>query len=150
MSIEADPPQRAFHWRYGDIVRRYFFDGTTDFDCQTGDGQPEVCRRLPERATVPPRYGGLSEVATLVAADDRATASEIDGRTIAGRDARCFRLASAGTPTELNAVLCVWAEKGVTLLLEGDLPNFHGTLVATATSGSVDASAFTLPFVVQE
>jgi hypothetical protein len=149
MYIQADAPRRVFHWEFGDVVRHFVFDGETEFDCQSGDGQPEVCWPRTEREFPPPPYGDLSHMASLFQSDGSTDASEVGGRTIAGRQARCFRLATAGPHNEFEATLCVWEEKGVILLLQGDLPNFHGVLQATEASERVDPSAFTLPFAVQ-
>lgn len=75
------------------------------------------------------------------AESEGATAKEVAGRTIAGRDARCWDITD---PTG-SGTLCLDKATGVTLLVEGNFSGEDSKFEAKEFSGSVSDDVFVIP-----
>jgi hypothetical protein len=137
--IQQDPPRSSSSIFYGgDEPATFSFidDGTDTYTCiEAGDeGQ---CLR-----------GSLGSDIAPIDPDEAAdelegkNVQEIDGREIAGRDARCFEY--TGDTDEESGVICVDEDTGVMLLLQsGDV-----LIEATEFGTGVDDDAFEPQFEV--
>jgi hypothetical protein len=137
-TLAQDPPRNAAIIEADGQKIWAIDDGTDQYSCfETGEDEGQ-CLKSP---------GGLGD--ELVDPDDLVDEAEespnlkeIDGRTIAGRDARCFEF--TGDLPEDNGVVCVDEDEGYMLLVEAE----GTTMEATDVSSDAPDELFEPPFDV--
>jgi hypothetical protein len=121
-------------------------DGQQTYSCTKLGAQPAgICQKSGGAgAAAGVSFFNLAAMAQTasVAPDSK----EIDGRKVAGRDARCFQYAPAGGPA---SIMCVDKQSGLMVYLETNESSGKMTITATEIKASVDDKVFELPYKVQ-
>ncbi len=121
-------------------------DGQQSYSCTKLGAQPTgICQKAgsggPGAGITFFNLAAIAQAASVV-----PDSKEIDGRKVAGRDARCFQYSpSGGSPS----TVCVDKESGLMVYIESNDSSGKMTIAATEIKGSVDDKVFELPYKVQ-
>lgn len=123
-------------------------DGTAGYLCIKGQGD-SGCLKIPSIGSTPmplPSVMTIDEVLQRVIDSTDLDVSEVDGRTIAGRDGRCFEVA-AGSGTGL---VCVDETEGLVLLIDGKFSRSTFRMTLREYSSNPSDDEFVPPYRVTE
>jgi hypothetical protein len=135
-TMAQDPPRTAMIIESEGERIWVIDDGTDQYTCFGNDDEGQCLKS----------GGGLGteafNVDEVVAGAEEGEVREIDGRRIAGREARCFQY--TGSAPDDTGVMCLDARRGYVLLIESE----GFTMTAVDVQESVPASTFEPPFEV--
>jgi hypothetical protein len=142
-TIAQDPPKRAVILSFEGSEDRFWLieDGENSYTCYEADGEGVCLESGPATGDILPPGADIDE--TVDEAEESTSIREIDGRTIAGRDARCFEYDDANGD---SGTMCLDEENGVLLLLEGE----GFSMTAQEVSTDVDPGVFEPPFDITD
>jgi hypothetical protein len=142
------PPKSAFHLtdEAGDTFIS-IRDGESVFLCTDTEGEQE-CIRFPEDSELAGTLVPVVDVDSIIedAAEEGAEVKEIDGREIAGVDAKCYDVKDDTG----SGVLCASEDDGVMLLLDGTFDGEESKFEAIEYTASADDGAFEPPYPFSE
>lgn len=144
--IVQDPPRSVVNFTFDGSNGGQFWiidDGESSIICFDTVDEPGQCLKTGDSSlsdSLVPSVVDLDE--TFDAVDDAPDIREVAGRTIAGRDARCFEFDD--TESSEDGTICLDSADGTLLFLKGDSVE----MLATEVSSTIPADAFEPPFGV--
>lgn len=121
-------------------------DGTAGYLCIEGQGD-SGCLKVPAVGSTPiplPSVMTIDDVLQRVIDSTELDVTEVAGRTIAGRDGRCFEVAASGG----KGLVCVDEAEGLVLLIDGEFGGSTFRMTLRDYSDNPSDDEFEPPFPV--
>lgn len=150
LTMAADPPKQLFSlsglFAGEESTLTIIDDGESSYLCFDAEGNQSCLRSGSGGSeTVPlPTFLEVDELIGTLARDGDTTAREVQGREIAGRDARCFEIASS----EGDGLVCIAKDDAVLLLIEGTFEGAVFNMRAVEIADAPTAADFEPPYPV--